>query len=64
MMKDNLMEKTRVLMHCFQAVLRTDTTRDAEKQIWHIYAHRTVKMLLLSRKLKITSLYHITWDTI
>lgn len=41
----------------FPGHLRSDTTGGREKQIWHMYAHGTVKMLLFSRNsMKVSSL--------
>lgn len=41
----------------FPGHLRSDTTGGREKQIWHMYAHGTVKTLLFSRNsMKVSSL--------
>lgn len=40
----------------FPGHLRSDTTGGREKQIWHMYAHGTVKTLLFSRNsMKVSS---------
>lgn len=55
--KEQLNEEKHNDATLFPGHLRSDTTRGAEKQIWHMYAHGTVKTLLFSRNfMKIASL--------